>query len=49
MAIGLEEIYYQVLVQDMHLLALSDLLCSHGFRPGVTVAGCVLISLEESV
>jgi hypothetical protein len=47
--IGLEEIYYQVIVQDMHLLVLSILLCSNGFRPGVAVARCVLISLEESV
>jgi len=39
----------QVLVEDVHLLALSDLLCSHCFRSGVAVASRVFVTLEESV
>jgi hypothetical protein len=43
------ESHYQVLIQYVELLVLPNLLCSNGFRPGVAVAGCVLISLKESV
>lgn len=48
-ASGPGEMYYQVLVEDVHLLALSDLLCSHCFRSGVAVASRVFVTLEESV